>query len=124
MQFRTRAIHIGQEADPSSGAVVPPIHLASTFVLPAAEGPADYDYARTGSPTRHAFEAVMASLDGGARAVAFASGMAAIQPNRVTMHQQPGDHYDHRDTLWLNAKQNQHQPQVASRYTACTVLHL
>ena len=90
MQFRTRAIHIGQEADPLSGAVVPPIHLASTFVLPAAEGPADYDYARTGSPTRHAFEAVMASLDGGARAVAFASGMAAT--HCVTMLLKPGDH--------------------------------
>ena len=90
MQFRTRAIHIGQEADPSSGAVVPPIHLASTFVLPAAEGPADYDYARTGSPTRHAFEAVMTSLDGGARAIAFASGMAAT--HCVTMLLKPGDH--------------------------------
>ena len=62
MQFRTRAIHVGQEADPSNGAVVPPIHLASTFVLPTANGDdAQYDYARTGSPTRHAFEAVMAS---------------------------------------------------------------
>ena len=78
MQFRTRAIHVGQEADPSNGAVVPPIHLASTFVLPTANGDdAQYDYARTGSPTRHAFEAVMASLDGGARGLAFASGMAA-----------------------------------------------
>jgi len=72
MQFRTRAIHVGQEADPSNGAVVPPIHLASTFVLPTANGDAQYDYARTGSPTRHAFEAVMASLDGGARELAFA----------------------------------------------------
>ena len=90
MQFRTRAIHVGQEADRTSGAVVPPIHLASTFVLPAAVGPADYDYARTGSPTRHAFEAVMASLDGGARAIAFASGMAAT--HCVTMLLKPGDH--------------------------------
>ena len=90
MQFRTRAIHVGQEADPSNGAVVPPIHLASTFVLPAANGNAQYDYARTGSPTRHAFEAVMASLDGGARGLAFASGMAAT--HCVTMLLKPGDH--------------------------------
>ena len=90
MQFRTRAIHVGQEADPSSGAVVPPIHLASTFVLPTANGDAQYDYARTGSPTRHAFEAVMASLDGGARGLAFASGMAAT--HCVTMLLKPGDH--------------------------------
>ena len=90
MQFRTRAIHVGQEADPSNGAVVPPIHLASTFVLPTANGDAQYDYARTGSPTRHAFEAVMASLDGGARGLAFASGMAAT--HCVTMLLKPGDH--------------------------------
>ena len=65
MQFRTRAIHVGQEADPSNGAVVPPIHLASTFVLPTANGDdAQYDYARTGAPTRHAVEAVMASFQG------------------------------------------------------------
>ena len=81
----------GQEADPTSGAVVPPIHLASTFVLPAAVGPADYDYARTGSPTRHAFEAVMASLDGGARAIAFASGMAAIYSTFAALLKS-GDH--------------------------------
>ena len=90
MEFRTRAIHVGQEPDPTSGAVVPPVHLASTFVLPSATGPADYDYARTGSPTRHAFEAVQASLDGGQRAVAYASGMAATYG--VTMLLKPGDH--------------------------------
>ncbi len=90
MEFRTRAIHVGQEPDPTSGAVVPPVHLASTFVLPSATGPADYDYARTGSPTRHAFEAVQASLDGGERAVAYASGMAAT--HGVTMLLKPGDH--------------------------------
>jgi len=90
MEFRTRAIHVGQEPDPSSGAVVPPVQLASTFVLPSATGPADYDYARTGSPTRHAFEAVQASLDGGQRAVAYASGMAAT--HGVTMLLKPGDH--------------------------------
>ncbi len=90
MEFRTRAIHVGQEPDPTSGAVVPPVHLASTYVLPSATGPADYDYARTGSPTRHAFEAVQASLDGGERAVAYASGMAAT--HGVTMLLKPGDH--------------------------------
>ena len=90
MEFRTRAIHVGQEPDPTSGAVVPPVHLASTFMLPAAEGPADYDYARTGSPTRHAFEAVAASLDSGARALAFASGMAATHCASLLL--KPGDH--------------------------------
>lgn len=90
MEFRTRAIHVGQEPDPTSGAVVPPVHLASTFVLPGATDPADYDYARTGSPTRHAFEVVAASLDGGVRALAFASGMAAT--HCLSLLLKPGDH--------------------------------
>lgn len=77
MQFRTRAIHVGQERDPATGAVVPPLHLASTFVQPDASMSTAYDYARTGSPTRHAFERTLADLDGGVRALAFASGMAA-----------------------------------------------
>jgi len=77
MRFRTRAIHVGQEPDPRSGAIVPPLHVASTFVQPDASMTAAYDYARTGSPTRHAFEETLAALDGGVRALAFASGMAA-----------------------------------------------
>lgn len=77
MQFRTRAIHVGQERDPATGAVVPPLHLASTFVQPDASMSTAYDYARTGSPTRHGFERTLADLDGGVRALAFASGMAA-----------------------------------------------
>jgi cystathionine gamma-lyase len=77
MQFRTRAIHVGQDRDPATGAVVPPIHVASTFVQPDASMSTAYDYARTGSPTRHAFERTLADLDGGVRALAFASGMAA-----------------------------------------------
>ena len=76
MQFRTRAIHVGQEHDPATGAVVPPIHLASTFVQPDASMTAAYDYARTGSPTRHAFEKTLADLDGGVRALAFASAFS------------------------------------------------
>jgi cystathionine gamma-lyase len=90
MEFRTRAIHVGQDRDPVSGAVVPPLHLASTFVQPDASMTAPYDYARTGSPTRHAFEATLADLDGGARALAFASGMAATRC--VTDLLAPGDH--------------------------------
>jgi cystathionine beta-lyase/cystathionine gamma-synthase len=79
MQFRTRAIHFGQERDPATGAVVPPIHVASTFVQPDVSMTAAYDYARTGSPTRNAFERTLAALDGGARGLAFSSGMAATR---------------------------------------------
>ncbi len=90
MQFRTRAIHVGQEHDAATGAVVPPIHLASTFVQPDASMTAAYDYARTGSPTRNAFERTLAGLDGGTRALAFASGMAAT--HCATQLLAPGDH--------------------------------
>jgi len=89
MQFRTRAIHVGQEHDPATGAVVPPIHLASTFVQPDTSMTSAYDYARTGSPTRHAFEKTLADLDGGVRALAFASGMAAT--HCATLLLAPGD---------------------------------
>jgi len=90
MRFRTRAIHVGQEPDPENGAIVPPIHVASTFVQPDASMTAAYDYARTGSPTRNAFEQALAALDGGSRALAFASGMAAT--HCVTQLLAPGDH--------------------------------
>lgn len=77
MQFRTRAIHVGNHRDPTTGAVVPPIHLASTFVQPGAGVWGEFDYSRSGNPTRKNFEATLASLEGGAHALAFSSGMAA-----------------------------------------------
>ena len=76
-QFRTRAIHVGQERDPQTGAVVPPIHVASTFVQPGAGTWGEYDYTRSGNPTRRAFERTLADLEGGVGALAFSSGMAA-----------------------------------------------
>ena len=90
MQFRTRAIHVGQEHDATTGAIVPPIHLASTFVQPDASMSAEYDYARTARPTRRNFETTLAALDNGTRALAFASGMAAT--HCVTQLLVPGDH--------------------------------
>lgn len=90
MQFRTRAIHVGQEADPQTGAVVPPLHVASTFVQPGAGVWGQYDYSRSGNPTRKAFETTLASLEAGAGALAFASGMAAIHCVVASLHS--GDH--------------------------------
>jgi cystathionine gamma-synthase len=75
--FETRAIHAGQEPDPATGAVVPPINLSSTFAQRAVGEHAGFEYARTGNPTRLAYEECIASLEGGARGFAFASGMAA-----------------------------------------------
>jgi len=77
MQFRTRAIHDGHEIDPQTGAIVRPIHLATTFVQPTSGEWGEFDYSRSGNPTRKAFESTLAALEGGAGALAFASGMAA-----------------------------------------------
>ncbi|QEG34573.1 trans-sulfuration enzyme family protein [Bythopirellula goksoeyrii] len=90
MQFRTRAIHVGNERCPTTGAVVPPIHVASTFVQPGAGEWGEFDYSRSGNPTRKALEATLASLEAGSGALAFASGMAAT--HCVTAMLRSGDH--------------------------------
>ncbi|MBA3484788.1 MAG: PLP-dependent transferase [Pirellulales bacterium] len=90
MEFRTRAIHTGNEHDPQTGAVVPPLHLASTFVQPGAGEWGQYDYSRSGNPTRKAFETTLASLEGGVGALAFATGMAAT--HCVIASLKSGDH--------------------------------
>ncbi len=89
-QFRTRAIHVGNEVDPQTGAVVPPVHLASTFQQPGAGKWGQFDYSRSGNPTRSGLQATLASLENGCGALAFSSGMAAI--HCVTMLLRSGDH--------------------------------
>ncbi len=75
----TLAVHAGGEPDPATGAVAPPIHLATTFRHgPAAERVAGYEYQREGHPTQDRLEAALAALEGGEAALAFASGMAAM----------------------------------------------
>jgi cystathionine gamma-synthase len=77
-QFETRAIHAGQTSDPRTGAVVPPIFQVSTFHQDAVGSPRDgWEYSRSGNPTRSALEECLAALEGGARGLAFASGLAA-----------------------------------------------
>src|SRR3954464_15542800 len=90
MQFRTRAIHVGQERDRETGAVVPPLHFASTFIQPGAGEWGQYDYSRSGNPTRKGFEATLSSLEGGAGALAFSSGMAATHCAMMLL--EAGDH--------------------------------
>ena len=76
--FETRAIHAGQPSDPRTGAVVPPIFQVSTFHQDSVGNPRDgWEYSRSGNPTRAALESCLADLDGGARGLAFASGLAA-----------------------------------------------
>jgi cystathionine beta-lyase/cystathionine gamma-synthase len=90
MHFRTRAIHVGQGRDEATGAVVPPVHLASTFVQHEAGKWREFDYSRSGNPTRRALETTLASLEGGCGALAFSSGMAAT--HCVVMLLSAGDH--------------------------------
>lgn len=79
MQLETKAIHIGRGVDPSTGAVSIPLRTSTTFER-GADGsfPAGFEYTRDANPTRNAFEAAMAALEGGDATVAFSSGMAAI----------------------------------------------
>jgi len=89
-RFETRAIHDGQDPDPTTGAVVPPIYLTSTFQQSAPAEHKGYEYGRTGNPTRTALEACLASLEEGQWGLAFASGMAAITATAYLLS--PGDH--------------------------------
>ena len=88
--FETRAIHAGQEPDPRTGAVVAPISLSTTFAQEAVGQHRGYDYSRSGNPTRQALEECVADLEGGRRALAFASGLAAEDAVFRTLR--PGDH--------------------------------
>jgi len=89
--FETRAIHVGQEPDPITGAVVTPISLATTFRQDEVGKHGGYEYARTGNPTRRALEECVASLEGASRGLAFASGMAA-EDTVLRALLVPGDH--------------------------------
>jgi cystathionine gamma-synthase len=90
--FETLAIHAGQEPDPLTGAVVPPVYLTSTYKQDGVGGQrGGYEYSRTANPTRTALEQCLAALETGGRALAFASGMAAEDCLLRTVVK-PGDH--------------------------------
>src|SRR5213082_345055 len=74
----TRAIHAGQEPDPSTGAIMTPIYATSTYVQQSPGRHKGYDYSRSINPTRSAYERCIADLEGGTRGWAFASGLAAM----------------------------------------------
>jgi len=77
MKFSTRAIHAGQEPDPTTGAVCTPIYQTSTYVQEGLNKHKGYEYARTQNPTRDALEACLASMEGGEHGLCFGSGLAA-----------------------------------------------
>src|SRR6516164_325722 len=87
--FSTRAIHAGQDADPATGATVVPIYATSTYTQEAPGKHKGYEYSRSGNPTRTALETCLASLEGGERGLAFASGLAAS--TAVLSILKPGD---------------------------------
>ena len=88
--FNTRAVHVGSEPDPSTGAVNPPVYLTSTYAQDGVGVPRFSDYGRVDNPTRAALEACLAGLEEARHGVAFASGLAAEDALLRTLA--PGDH--------------------------------
>src|SRR3954465_11558633 len=92
MHFETLAIHAGQEPDPLTGAVVPPIYQTSTYKQDGVGGlRGGYEYSRSANPTRTALEQCLAAIEGGRRGLAFASGLAA-EDTLLRAICRPGDH--------------------------------
>ncbi|TMC22086.1 MAG: cystathionine gamma-synthase [Chloroflexi bacterium] len=98
MKFSTKAIHAGQEADPTTGAIMTPIYQTSTYAQTGMGEHKGYEYARTGNPTRSALEACIAALENGTYGLAFASGLAA--ENTVLSLLSAGDHIVSCDDLY------------------------
>ncbi len=98
LDFETRAIHAGQEADPATGATITPVYQTVTFTQEAVGRHRGFEYSRSGNPTRTALETCLASLEGGRFALAYASGMAAIQGVIQTLS--AGDHVVVADDLY------------------------
>lgn len=90
LHLETLAVHAGVEPDPGTGAVMTPIYQTSTYAQEDVARHKGYEYSRTDNPTRTALQDALAALEGGAHALAFASGMAAI--DTLLRLLQPGDH--------------------------------
>lgn len=98
-RFATLAIHAGQEPDPTTGAIMPPIYQTSTYVQPALGEPLQgYEYARVQNPTREAMERNIAALEAGCHGIAFASGMAAIEA--IVKRLSAGDHVIYEENVY------------------------
>src|SRR5689334_1192575 len=98
MKFNTRAIHAGQHPDPTTGAIMTPVYLSSTYVQESPGVHKGWEYSRTHNPTRRAFEDCMASLEGGTKGFAFASGCAATTTILHLLKQ--GDHVIAMDDMY------------------------
>lgn len=98
MKFETLAIHAGQGPDRAYGAVMPPIYQTSTFAFEGFDQPGEFDYTRSGNPTRKALEACLASLEGGTNGYVFSTGMAATATMLASF--KAGDHLIVHDDLY------------------------
>ena len=96
--FETRAIHAGQAPDPTTGAIMTPIYMTSTFVQESPGLHKGYEYSRTGNPTRKAYEDCLANLESGKHGFAFTSGCAA---STTALHLlKAGDHVIASDDMY------------------------
>lgn len=98
LKFATRAIHAGQAPDPSTGAIMTPVYLTSTYVQKSPGDHQGYEYSRTGNPTRAALEANLASLESGSHGLCFGSGLAAT--DAILKLLESGDHVIAGDDLY------------------------
>jgi len=96
--FATRALHIGQGPDVATGAVVQPIHLATTFAQQGVGNNKGYEYSRSGNPTRSALEECLAGLENARHGLAFASGLAAETTALLLLS--PGDHVVYMEDVY------------------------
>jgi cystathionine beta-lyase/cystathionine gamma-synthase len=96
--FATRALHIGQGPDPATGAVVQPIHLATTFAQQGVGRHKGFEYSRSGNPTRAALEECLAGLEDARHGLAFASGLAAETTALLLLS--PGDHVVYMEDVY------------------------
>jgi len=96
--FSTLSVHAGVEPDPSTGAIMTPVYMTSTYVQEGIGKHKGYEYSRSSNPTRDALESAFAALEGGRRGLAFSSGLAAI--DAVLMTLRPGDEVIAGDDLY------------------------
>jgi cystathionine beta-lyase/cystathionine gamma-synthase len=96
--FSTRALHIGQGPDPATGAVVQPIHMATTFAQQGVGKHKGFEYGRSGNPTRAALEECLAGLEGAKHCLAFASGLGA--ETTLMLMLEPGDHVVYMEDVY------------------------
>ena len=96
--FATRAVHVGQGPDPETGAVVQPIHMATTFAQQGVGKHKGFEYGRTANPTRNALEECLAALEGAKHCLAFASGLGAETTLMLLLN--PGDHIVYMEDVY------------------------